>query len=265
MIEGERHLVLHGIDQGGDAGVVEGGVADRGDDGRLDAGMHVAGREAQAGAHRDLGPQGVERRVHAEDGAADVAGHHHVVLLEAGLAQRLVDRHERASVWTAGADGDRPGRRELLGAGLSLEEIGRDREVERGGDALHDVAHAVLADALEAPVQFAHDPRRQSQLSRLDVELLLEVRLELFEHQNGAAVTQQRVRLRGRERVDRLDLEDGGLFRLEAVAPGDLEALGQVRGRDPRRDDAEAALLAEAQRVEAGFGDPARRPSRAGR
>ena len=134
-----------------------------------------------AGAHGDFIPDGIEGRVHAQDGAADVAGHHHLVLLEAGPPDGLVDRHEGAAVRAAGADGDRTGGRQLLRLGACpCEQIGRDRQAGRRGEALHHLAQAVIAYALELPAQLADDVDvdRPAQAVGLDVESLLDVRLQ---------------------------------------------------------------------------------------
>ena len=60
----EGDLVLHCVDQTGDAGVEEGGIADGGNDRRLGPPVNESLCQADAGAHRDLGPGGVERGVH---------------------------------------------------------------------------------------------------------------------------------------------------------------------------------------------------------
>ena len=105
--------------------VEKGRVADGGDDRRLDPAVDVPLGQADAGAHRDLVPDGVKRRIHAEDGAADVAGHHHLVLLESQLADGLVDRQIGAAMRATGADGDRPAGGQRLGLGVPPEEIRR--------------------------------------------------------------------------------------------------------------------------------------------
>ena len=83
------------------------------------AGVDKSLRQAHAGAHRDLVPDRVKGRVHAQDGAADVAGDHDLIFLQAQLADRLVDRHIGAAVRAAGANGDRAGGGQLQRLGVA--------------------------------------------------------------------------------------------------------------------------------------------------
>ena len=78
--QGQIDVVLDGIDQAGDAAVEEGGIADGGDDRCFYPGVNITLGQAYAGAHGDFVPDGVKGRVHAQDGAADIAGDHHFAL-----------------------------------------------------------------------------------------------------------------------------------------------------------------------------------------
>ena len=71
------------------------------------------------------------------------------------------------------------------------------RKIERGGQALDDVTHAVLAHALEVAAQLADDPAFPAHPLRLDIDRVLGGRLQLLQHQDRVAVLKQRPDLLG--------------------------------------------------------------------
>ena len=90
-----RTLVIDHIDQAGDPGMEEGGIAQHAHDFFLFAGLFHAVSDRKAAAHAETGIGPVEGREHAQRVAADVTGHDHIK-----LAQRI----EQRSVGTARAE-----------------------------------------------------------------------------------------------------------------------------------------------------------------
>ena len=144
----------------------------------------------------------------------------------------------------AGADGDRAGGSQRLSGPVALEKPGGQLSAERRGDAGDHLGDPVFAHPAEGAIQLAGDPAAVAALLGLDIQLLLEMRLELLEHEQRAAVRQERPRFHIREGMRPGYLEEGNALAGEPQAGSSLKALFQVGGGDPGGDDPQPARLA---------------------
>ena len=116
-----------------------------------------------------------------------------------------------------------------------------------------DLSHPIFTRPRQRPIELPDDAAGEPETSRVDQQLALKVRLELLENEDRFAMSEEPVDLGGREGNRRRRVQDRDIAPRE---PCRGECFVDVRRRRPDHGDAESALLAKRQTVQAALVKP---------
>ncbi len=245
---GDLSFIKDGVDQRGQAGMEESGVAHVGDDGGIDNPGEAVG-DAESGAHAEGGVHGFQRGVDAHAVAADIAGEDSFDVLPhffSHVAGGHLDGVMGSPVGAASAEDRRPGgeqRGSRFHGAVECPEVDGEGGAGEGHEGFHQLAGRELAD--DGEEVFTVDLDVNSSFLGEDLDMVFDERFKLFGNEDFPDRRKELFNQDFGEGIRSADLEYGNLIiKLKPAQGFHGIAVGDAGG-----DDAQAGVRHEVKTV----------------
>jgi hypothetical protein len=123
----------------------------------------------------------IETSFQTEDRAADIAGYHNLVFLQARFFNSFIDRHISSTMGATGTNRDGAGSSDLQSLGISFKKVFRTIQLECSFDSLDNLLDTILAYPAEDPAAFAEDLTRVARFLSFNINAILDQRFQFFQ------------------------------------------------------------------------------------